>query len=83
MELPVIHVHLNTMKTWELFVNGEKVRYNWYPSKRALTRYLKNTYGIDLRTDKRITRNYIEYEQRKVFEKNGVQTITKRPLTYK
>lgn len=43
--LPTIHLVYNSMKYYELFIDGKKVNFIFGSSKKFMTRYLKRTYG--------------------------------------
>jgi hypothetical protein len=78
--LPEITVDYNSRKLYDLFIDGKKIDYSFYHDKRGLTRYLKRKYDIDLRTDKRIIKNYKEYKTTLIQDKNGVKTYVKTLL---
>lgn len=79
-ELPIIHLNLNSLKYYELFINGVKKDFIYGSSKKFMERYLKRTYGIDLRTDPRVIKNYKETTTRKTHERNGIKYYIKKPL---
>ena len=64
-----IEVILMPAKYYQLWING--VHYWIYNSKCSIRKYLKRTFGIDLWTDQRIIKNYIEFRTKKVGAKNG------------
>ncbi|MEK6882867.1 MAG: hypothetical protein AABY22_24805 [Nanoarchaeota archaeon] len=78
--LPVIHLNINSMKFYELFIDGEKINFLCYPSKRVMKRYLKMAYGIDLRTDKRVIKNYKEFTTRLVYKIGNRKIYSRKNL---
>lgn len=77
--VPEIEVRLMPAKYFRLFINGRE-RDTWSGRKVAIRKILKREYGIDLRTDPRIIKNYIEKTTRKISEVAGVETIIRHNL---
>ncbi len=82
-ELPHIEVRLVPQKYYNLYINGVKREFIYGHSKKFMERYLKKTYGIDLRTDPRISKNFKEYTTRLVRAENGVKHYVKKELNKK
>lgn len=52
---------------YKLFIDGKEVNMTgWAHWKIAFRRYFKRKYNVDLRTDKRIRKNYQEFSIKKV-----------------
>lgn len=49
-------------------------------SKKEMTMYLNKNYGIDLRTDTGIQKNYIEMKTKLISTKEANKTYVKSPL---
>lgn len=66
---------------YKLFIDGKQKELPYFgTSKRSLTRFLKKEYDIDLRTDKRIQKNYVEKITRVVQTKGDIKLIINQPL---
>lgn len=79
MVIPSIHIE-RIHGYYNVFIDGKKIECYCSSSKRYWTRYLKKRFGIDLRTDPRISKNYKEFETHLIQKNDGKAIYVKSIL---
>lgn len=70
-----VYFERTTAKFYRLFVNGNRVNITGFAcDKWAFRNYFKNKYGVDLRTDPRIKKNYKEFTTKKINANTYIKT---------